>query len=305
VICLVVKAGIGKIMENRFKRDGKVLISKVAADRQNLKESILRAVELIGGFSKVVEKGDEILLKPNFNTGDPPPASSDPEFVKNLVELLYEHGASKVILGESSMTSLSTRKVFEETGMMAKAEEACAEVVFYDEGKWVKVDTGGRYLETVSVPETALKSQKLVYVSCMKTHRWAKFSFSLKLAVGFMKPSERMALHMRHLEEKIADLNLIVHPALIIMDGRKCFINGGPASGELREPNVLLASGDRIAIDVEALKTIEKFESASLAADPWSYLQISRAVELGLGVKGEQDYEITSSAFTKHGFAAD
>lgn len=287
--------GIGRIRENPFRKDGKGLVSKVtSADGQGLKGNILKAVDLIGGFSKVVERGNEILLKPNFNTGDAPPGSSDPDFVKAVIELLHEHGASKVILGESSMFSLSTRKVLEDTGMVRKAEEAGAEVAPFDEGKWVKVSTGGKYLRTVSLPERALEAKKLVYVCCMKTHRWAKFTLSLKLAVGFMKPSERMLLHARNLEEKIADLNLVVHPDLVIMDGRKCFINGGPACGELRNPNVVLASGDRIAMDVEAIKVIENFEGANLTADPWSYTQIRRAVELEIGVKSEQDYKTIS-----------
>jgi uncharacterized protein (DUF362 family) len=295
VVCLSAEVGIGRVRENPFKRDGKVLVSKVtSADWQGLKGNILKAVDLLGGFSKVVERGDEILLKPNFNTGDAPPGSSDPDFVKAVIELLYEHGASKVILGESSMFSLSTRKVLEDTGMFRKAEETGAEVAPFDESKWVKVSTGGKYLRTVSLPEKALAAKKLVYVCCMKTHRFAKFTLSLKLAVGFMKPSERMLLHARNLEEKIADLNLVVHPDLIIMDGRKCFISGGPACGELRNPNVVLASADRIAMDVEALKVIASFEGANLTADSWSYTQIRRAVELGIGVKSEQDYKTIS-----------
>jgi len=276
-----------------YKKYGKVLVSKVAiADGKTLKGNIFKSVELLGGFGKVIEEGDEVLLKPNFNTGDAPPGSSDPDFVKAVIELLYEHGASKVVLGESSMFSLSTRKVLEDTGMLQKAEEAGAEVVPFDEGKWVKVGTGGKYLRIVSLPERALETKKLVYVCCMKTHRWAKFTLSLKLAVGFMKPSERMMLHARHLEEKIADLNLVVHPSLIVMDGRKCFISGGPACGELRNPNVVLASGDRIAMDVETLKLIEGYEGASLTEDPWSYIQICRAVDLGIGVKNEEGYRV-------------
>ncbi|MBX5328736.1 MAG: DUF362 domain-containing protein [Candidatus Bathyarchaeota archaeon] len=284
---------IGKFKMNPYVKDNKVLVSKVSCTA-NVKESILKAVNLIGGFNKVVEKGDEFLLKPNFNTADPPPASSDPEFVKAVIELLLEHGAGKVVIGESSMFSLHTRNVLKETGMISKAEEAGAELVFFDEGKWIKISTGGNYLKKVSLPETALNAAKLVYVCCMKTHKFAKFTLSLKLAVGFMKPSERMLLHMRYLEEKIADLNLVVHPNLIIMDGRKCFINGGPACGELQEPNVILASGDRVAIDVETLKIIEGYEGASLKEDPWNYTQIRRAVELELGVKNEQEYMLIS-----------
>jgi uncharacterized protein (DUF362 family) len=296
VVCLSADVGIGRIRENPFKKGSKVLVSKVpSANGQDLKGKILKAVDLLGGFSKVIEKGDEILLKPNFNTGDAPPGSSDPDFVKAVIELLYEHGASKVVLGESSMFSLSTRKVLEDTGMLQKAEEAGAEVVPFDEGKWVKVSTGGEYLSKVSLPERALTAKKVVYVCCMKTHRWAKFTLSLKLAVGFMKPSERMLLHARNLEEKIVDLNLVVHPDLIIMDGRKCFISGGPACGELRNPNVVMASGDRIATDVEAVKLIESFEGSNLDADPWSYTQIRRAVALEIGVRKEDEYKVVST----------
>lgn len=289
-----VEDGIGKVVVNPYKKDGKVLVGKVTKF-SSLKEAILDSVSVIGGFNKVIEKGDEILLKPNFNTADPPPGSNDPDFVKAVIELLYEHGAKKVVLGESAMLRLSTRNVLKETGMLNKAEESGAEVVIFDEGKWKKVATGGTYLKNVSLPETALESKKVVYTCCMKTHRFTKFTFSLKLAVGFMKPSERIRLHMRHLEEKIADLNLVVHPHLIIMDGRKCFISGGPASGELRNPGLVLASGDRIALDIEALRTVAAFDGSSLKNDPWSYTQIRRAVELGLGVKNEQEYEVVNS----------
>ena len=288
------KSGIGVVRENILRKDGQALVSRIRAEGNDLKQHILNAVEAIGGFGKVVEKDDQILLKPNFNTGDAPPGSSDPDFIKAVIELLYERGAGNVILGESSMMSASTRKIFEDTGMLSKAHEAGADVVFFDEGDWAKVRIGGKFLKNVSLPKGALQPRKLVNVCCMKTHKWAKFTLSMKLAVGFMKPNERMQLHLTHLEEKIADLNLVVHPSLIIMDGRKCFINGGPACGELKEPNLILASGDRIAIDVEAIKSIQSFEGNSLQNDAWSYTQIRRAVDLELGSRNERAYAVVS-----------
>jgi uncharacterized protein (DUF362 family) len=128
----------------------------------------------------------------------------------------------------------------------------------------------------------------------MKTHFRADFSLSLKLAFGFTKGSERMGFHLSHLKEKLVDLNLVVHPNLIILDGRKCFITGGPFHGDVREPNVILASGDRVAMDVESIKIIESFDGAKLTESPWSYAQIRRAVSLGLGVKSEQEYTVLS-----------
>jgi uncharacterized protein (DUF362 family) len=290
---VIVGEGIGRATVNPFQEDGRVLISKVSSTG-NLKENILESVNLIGGFSKIIEKGDEILLKPNYNSADASPASSDPEFVKTVIELLYENGASKIVLGESSMQLLTTRKVMQKTGTLAKAEEAGAELLFFDEGKYVKVNVGGKYLKGVSLPEAALNAKKLVYVCCMKTHFRARFSMSLKLTFGFVKRSERLAFHVRNLQEKIGDLNLVVHPNLIIMDGRKCFITGGPFHGDVRTPNAVMASGDRIANDVEGIKMIESFEGASLKDDPWKYPQIRHAIELGLGVKSEQEYRVIS-----------
>lgn len=47
----------------------------------------------------------------------------------------------------------------------------------------------------------------------------------------------------------IAKINKHYRADLIVMDGIKAFISGGPEKGELIEPNLLLASEDRVAID--------------------------------------------------------
>ena len=85
-----------------------------------------------------------------------------------------------------------------------------------------------------------------------------------------------------------------MQPNLIIMDGRTCFISGGPFSGEVRKPNLVLASGDRIAMDVEAIKVIAGFEGSVLKHDPWGYTQIQRAKALGLGARSEADYSVVT-----------
>jgi uncharacterized protein (DUF362 family) len=153
--------GIGKIASNPFTKDGKVLLSRVATT-EDLKGDILNAVDAIGGFNEVIDEGDQVLLKPNFNSTDSPPASSDPEFLKAIVELLFEHGAGKVILGESSWQGLSTRKALEQTGTLAIVKDTGAEIAFFDEEKYVKVNVGGEYLKHVSLAERAMQVDKIV-----------------------------------------------------------------------------------------------------------------------------------------------
>ena len=276
---------------NPFVRDGKALVSKIGFNG-DIKGSIARAVEAIGGFGRLIATGDTILVKPNFNTADPLPASSDPQFVRAVIELLWENGAGRVVLGESSTFALSTRDVMEKTGMLRIAEEAGAEVVIFNEGDWVSVEIGRRHLKKVNLAKSIFDAQKIVYVPCLKTHRFADFTVSLKLAVGFVKPRDRVRLHMGNLREKIAELNTAVRPDLIIVDGRRCFISDGPERGEVREPNIVLASGDRIAIDVEGVRIIKSYPGTSLKGDEWRYRQIRRAVKLGLGVSSDEEYEV-------------
>lgn len=262
---------------------------------KSLKESISKAVELIGGFERFIKKGDVVFLKPNFNTADSFPASTDPEFLKAVVELIYEQGAKLVMIGESSTMSLNTKKVMEKLGLFdLEKMKNPPRIYVFEERKWIKKEIeGAKYLKEVSVTEFLDRADKLILLPCLKTHKYAQFTGSLKLSVGFMKPLQRVKLHLRNLQEKIAELNTLIKPDLIIMDARKCFITEGPAEGEMREPNLILVSDDRVAIDIEGIKIIQSFKGNSLKGiEPWQLPQIKRAIELGIGVKNEKEYQL-------------
>jgi len=277
------------IISNGIKKLAKVKFEN------SLKGSILKAVDLIGGFNQFIKKGEVVLLKPNFNTADPFPASSDPEFIKTVVELVYETGAKIVMIGESSTMSFNTRKIMEKLRIfdLEKMEQPPRIYIFEERG-WLKKEIPeGKFIKKAWVTEFLERADRLILLPCLKTHAYAKFTGSLKLCVGFVKPVQRVNLHLSKLQEKTAELNKLVNPDLIIMDARKCFISGGPAKGEVREPNLILASNDRIALDVEGIKIIQSFKGNSLKdINPWELEQIKRAVELNIGVKNENEYQI-------------
>ena len=266
----------------------KSAVGRASVDRQtggNLKEAVSEAAEAVGGFKKFVKAGDVVLLKPNFNTADPFPASTDPEFLKAIVELVYDCGAKLVMIGESSTYTLNTRKVMEKLGIfdLQKGDKP-ARIYNFDEGRFVRKEIfDGKYLKSASVPELLDRADKLILLPCLKTHFQAKYTGALKLSVGFMKSRERVGLHLRNIQEKIAELNKVIKADLVIMDARKCFISGGPSKGEVREPNIILASSSRTAIDIEGIKIIQSYEGNSLAGiNPPELPQIKRALELDL-----------------------
>jgi len=287
-----------------FTRKGKPLVSKIACTG-GLKESIESAISLIGGIGKLVSKGDTILLKPNYNTADPYPGSSDPEFIKTVIQLLYQAGAERIIVGERS-AFLDTRKVLEKAGIVKAAEEAGAEVrifgkngwrVIFDRKAWRRLKVpGGQYLHKVSIAREAIETDKIVYLPLIKTHHAAEFTGAIKLSMGMVNPFfDQITFHMGHLREKLAELMLVVKPDLIIMDARKVFITDGPAKGEERAPNYVLASGSQVAIDVEGVRILQSYEGNSLKEDVWHLGQIKHAVSLGQGPASEEEYEVIAS----------
>lgn len=268
--------------DNKFLMES-VAIKKCQPD-DDLKSVIEAVVRELGGFSKFIKAGDRVLVKPNVNTADPFPASSDPNFIRAVVELALSAGAAGVVVGDSSTFYQNTRKNLEKLNLFELEKlDPRVKVISFDEGKWIKKKIAGKFLKSVSVPEILEQVDKVIFLACLKTHFITKFTGALKLGVAFMQPKERLALHAKNTEEKVAELNLAFQSDLIIMDGRKCFIAGGPTKGELRESQVVLASTSRIAIDLEEIRIIQSFPGNSLAnINPEDLMQIKLARENGI-----------------------
>jgi uncharacterized protein (DUF362 family) len=252
-------------------------------------------LEPLGGIKNFVKKGDVVLLKPNFNTADPFPASTDYEFLKAVVEIVYSAEPKLVMIGESSTMSLNTKKIMEELKIFDLMNlENPPRIYIFEDYEWIKKEIpDAKYLKAVSITEILNRVDKIIFLPCLKTHKYAQYTGALKLAVGFMKPAERINLHLSHIQEKIAELNSLFNVNLIIMDARKCFVTEGPSQGKVEEPNFIIASDDRIAIDIEGIKIIQSFKENSLGEiNPYQLPQIKRAIELNLGIKSEKDYEV-------------
>ncbi|MFC1994641.1 DUF362 domain-containing protein [Chloroflexota bacterium] len=272
---------------NPWRSDGQVIVARVIAGG-DIRPSVDRAITLLGGLGQAIHRGDRVLLKPNFNSPDPYPGSTDLVFLRTVVEILLEAGARVTVGDSSGGVWRPTKNVLRKLGVLELARHLDVELVAFENkaSDWVRIKIDGDYLGAVTLPRIAYEADRILYLPCMKTHSIARFSGALKLAVGLVHPGERRALHLRNLEQKVAEISLCLQPDLIIMDGRKAFVSGGPAKGQLAEPGLLLASADLVATDVEAMKTLLTYEAKnSLTADPWQSLQIMTALKHNLGVR--------------------
>ncbi len=289
--------------ENVYSRDGKALVSQVSTEGRSLKGAVKLAVDAISGFRKSLDPGDKVLLKANFNSDDPFPASTSLDFLEAVVELLREEGITNLTLGErSGWPWLPTDRVLRELGVYEVLERIDLPLIVFDEGPWVdiKLREPTEYWPKIAFHKSLLDFDRIVFLPCMKHHFLARFTMSLKLIIGMTHTVEMKYLHANTLsdpkepfEEKIPELSLPIGPDLIIMDGRKSFITGGPDTGDLVEPKVIMASGDRIAIDVEGVKILQSYEADNLLQmDVWELPVIAGAVKLSLGAASEADYTL-------------
>ncbi|MCJ7575966.1 MAG: DUF362 domain-containing protein [Dehalococcoidia bacterium] len=250
----------------------------------------------MGNLKQTIGRGDRVLVKPNFNSPDPFPASTDLAFLQSVIGLILEAGA-EVTIGESAgAVWRPTRKVFNQLGVSDLARRLGVELIAFDDrpDDWVQININGDYLSKVIMPRSACEADKMVYLPCMKTHTLGAFSGAIKLAFGFVAPGQRRSFHLGHLQEKLAEVNLCWQPDLIVMDGRKAFVSGGPDRGQVAEPGLVLASGDLIAIDIEVMKVILDYRASNkIPANPWELPQIATALKHGLG-SGEGKYLVVA-----------
>jgi len=276
---------------NPWLRNNQPVVARVKADG-DIRLAIGQAVALLGDLKQAIGRGDRVFMKPNFNSPDPFPASTDLAFLQIVIELILETGA-KITIGESAgAVWRPTRKVFDQLGVTELARRLGVELIAFDDkpDDWVQIKINGDYLSKVIMPRSAYEADKMVYLPCMKTHSLGAFSGAIKLAFGFVAPGQRRSFHLSHLQEKLADVNICWQPDLIIMDGRKAFVSGGPDRGQLVEPGLVLASGDLVAIDIEAMKVLLDYRASNkIPANPWELTQIAAALKHGLG-SGEGKY---------------
>ncbi len=94
--------------------------------------------------------------------------------------------------------------------------------------------------------------------------------------------------------DMIAEINSRYNVDFVVMDGIKAFVTGGPERGREVEPQLLLASRDRVAIDAVGIAVLKLYGARGKVgdADVFEQDQLKRAAELGLGVKSPDEIRL-------------
>jgi uncharacterized protein (DUF362 family) len=248
----------------------------------------------------------QVALKPNYNSADAFPAQTHPETLHALINELQSAGASDITLGDRSGMG-KTNEILEKGGVIKLAKKMKFKVQILDDlpvTGWVHCDVEESHWDRgFLMARMFIDAEKIVQTCCLKTHQFGgHFTLSLKNSVGMVaryNPQDGYdymgELHGSPKQrEMIAEINTAYTPDLILMDGIKGFVKGGPAVGQPVTPNLLLASADRVAIDAVGVAILRHFgttkevERGSIFELP----QLARAIELALGAASLHDIKL-------------
>lgn len=282
-------------------RKSVVLLIKTA-DRADGIRRALKAVALQSPLGKGV------VIKPNFNSSDPFPASTHPDALLALIAELRARGARAITVADRSGMG-DTREVMQEKGIFDLARREGFNATVLDAlppEQWVPEPLGGgHWRRGILFPKPLADAELLISTCCLKTHRFGgHFTMSLKNSVGMVAkygPGDGYdymgELHgSRHQRRMIAEINQPYRPALVVMDGLKAFADGGPERGRLVEPGVIVAGTDRIAVDAVGVAILRLHGSTPqvMGGRVFDQEQIARAVQLGLGARSAEEMEVAA-----------
>jgi uncharacterized protein (DUF362 family) len=259
------------------------------------------AIAIVGGLPPVA--GKSVLLKPNVNTGDPTPFSTNPEIVRAVIELLQAGGATRVVIADRSYTPINTTDALAKSGITAVAQELGAETINLDGLAATTVQPAGatNWASGFRIYDLALSEVDVVLnLCCCKNHNSsAHYTAALKNWVGLLHTGDRNTAH-GNIGNRIPELHLAVREDLVIMDATGIVLTLGPnpTTGQaLASPGIVVATRDPVAADVTALGILRYYLAQAGVANAnltnfncWNQPQLVRALALGIGITSRSQY---------------
>lgn len=271
--------------------------SKVALVRctnyqiKEVKKSLNKGMELLGGIEKVFGPKRRVLLKPNLLAGEAPEkhVTTHPAVFCALAETLLSEGF-EVGYGDSpgfGKPEIVARKAGYES--LAKKlgipleDFVNAEEINFLEGKQVK---------HFQIAKGITEYDTIVSLAKWKTHGLTVITGAVKNQLGCVPGLRKSEFHFRFpdvevFSKMLTDLNLLLRPSLYIIDAVVAMEGNGPRNGRGKALNLLAMSTDPVALDATMCRVID--------LDPSIVPTCKKGEEFGLGTYRKEKIEIVGN----------
>jgi uncharacterized protein (DUF362 family) len=269
------------------------------------------AVRLAGGLD-FIRPGQTVLVKPNICCPSPHPATTSPEVLSAVLELVRARKPGRLIVGDQTFFVQSTEANLRRAGLEAAVRAHGAEFVAFDDlpRRHLRPAAARHWPEGYRIPALLAEVNHVVNLACVKTHFLARYTMAMKNVIGVIDADSRRYYHRVRTEQGydafaalIAEMALAVRPSLNILDGTAAFVSGGPANGRLVHPRLVIASRDMLATDVTGLAVLRHQGTEASIQDhsPWTQPKIRYGTALGLGARSLDEIDVRAEGVQEIG----
>lgn len=239
--------------ENGFAVEKSAVAAHLGVARGEDPKKLLRgAIDAIGGIGRFITKGDIVVIKPNvaFERSAPLGATSNPEVVAELIQLVRDAGADEIRVADNPIES--PESCFVRSGIQKAVVEAGARLYLPRSSDFETLKTpGAKWIERWPFFWAPfMGATKVIGIAPVKDHNLCRASMTTKNWYGLLG-GRRNQFH-QDIHGIISDLALMLRPTFVILDGSRVLFRSGPTGGSLsdvRPGKTIVASTDSLAAD--------------------------------------------------------
>ncbi|MEI8172359.1 MAG: DUF362 domain-containing protein [Deltaproteobacteria bacterium] len=250
------------------------------ADYENVRQAVDRAFELF----PLDLQGKKVLIKPNVLRSSEAKEGvvTHPAVLRAVVEKVETMKPASIVVGDNPgvFSYGANEESFTKTGLMDAAKGYYQNIG----NDSLKVPFNPEYMSAVSVSRIVLDADIIISLPKFKTHGLTVITGAIKNSYGFLPGAQKAKLHkeagnVERFHEMLVDVFRIRIPDLFIMDAVVGMEGNGPASPDLRDIGLILASDNAVAMD--------SVVAVMMGCEPGRLRFLQKAKEAGLG-----DYDL-------------
>ena len=233
-----------------------------------------------------IQLNDIVVIKPNLvvSRRDWQGVNTDPRVIEALVEVLKQQGVSRITVADGSGMGYNATRAFAECGYHEMAKRYGLTLADLERDRFITksapIDGPFRSLE---IAQTVLECDYLINAPIMKAHSFTRITCALKNLKGVMPRALKTRFHSVDLSRAIAQLNSVLRPDLILVDGLQ-----GDLSSETGQTPVAM---ERLLLGTNPVE-VDSVVADMLGYAPRSIQHIAYSADANLGTCDLNNIEV-------------
>ena len=198
----VAGVGIGVASVRSLEADAQTRAVVGVARGATMRDATRTAVRLAGGLD-FIRSRQTVLVKPNICCPSPHPATTSPEVLSAVLELVRERGAGRLIVGDQTFYVQSTMANTRRAGLEDAVRSHGAEFVSFDDlpRRHLRPAAARHWPNGYRIPAMLDQVHHVINLACVKTHFLARYTMAMKNFIGVIDAESRRYYHRIRVEQ--------------------------------------------------------------------------------------------------------